>query len=92
METSNSVLTLLGVWGVVTALLIIALIYRSALSTHEDTQIFLELAETSLAKEQQTLGTRLDRVGRWITSLIVISGALLVVTGALWIWQGLKNF
>jgi hypothetical protein len=86
-----SLFTLLGAWGVVTALLIVALIYRSALSTHEDTQIFLDAAETSLAKEQQTLGTKLDRLGKWITALMIISGVLLVVAAALWIWQGLRT-
>ena len=90
METS--VFTLLGIWGAVTGLLIVALIYRSALSTHEDTQIFLDNAEASLAKEQETLGVRLDRLGRWITALTIISVTLLVVTAALWLWQGLRNF
>ena len=90
METT--VLTLLVAWGVVTALLIVALIYRSALSTHEDTQIFLDAAETALAKEQQELGTKLDRLSRPITVLMVLSGALLVTTAVLWIWQGLRSF
>jgi len=87
-----TLVTLLGAWGVVTALLIVVLIYRSALSTHAETQIFLDAAETSLAKEQQDLATKLDRLSRPITVLMVLSGTLLVASAVVWIWQGLRHF
>ena len=90
META--LFTMLGAWGVVTALLIIVLIYRSALSTHEDTQIFLDAAENALAKEQRELGTKLNRLSLPITVLIVLSGTLLVASAVVWVWQGLRSF
>jgi len=90
META--LFTMLGAWGVVTALLIIVLIYRSTLSTHEDTQIFLDGAESALAKEQQELGTKLNRLSLPITVLIVLSGTLLVASAVVWVWQGLRSF
>ena len=81
--------TLVGAWGVVTALLIIVLIYRSALVTHEETQIFLDTAEKSIANEQLEVGSKIDRLSRPITILLVLSSALLVAIAGVWLWQGL---
>lgn len=83
--------TLLGAWGVTTAALIIVLIYRSALATHEETQIFLDAAETSMANEQLEVGSKIDRLNRPITVLLVLSGSLLMVIAGVWLWQGLQN-
>jgi hypothetical protein len=83
--------TLLGAWGVATAALIIVLIYRSTLATHEETQIFLDAAETSIANEQLEVGSKIDRLSRPITVLLVLSGTLLMVIAGVWLWQGLQN-
>lgn len=85
-------LTLLGAWGLVTAALIIVLIYRSALVTHEETQIFLDAAEKSIANEQLEVGSRIDRLSRPIATLLVLSGTLLVVIAGVWLWQGLQHY
>ena len=81
--------TLVGAWGLVTAVLIIVLIYRSTLVTHEETQIFLDAAEKSIANEQLEVGSKIDRLSRPITILLVLSGTLLVVIAGVWLWQGL---
>jgi hypothetical protein len=79
-------------WGVVTAALICMLIYRSVLSTREEDQIFLDPAGESMASEQRALVTRIERLGRPITALIVISGILLAAIAGVWLWQGYKSF
>lgn len=86
----TALFTLLGAWGVVTAGLIIVLIYRSALATHEETQIFLDAAEKSIANEQRDVASKIDRLHRPITILLVLSGTLLVVIAGVWLWQGLQ--
>ncbi|MGA8224490.1 MAG: hypothetical protein WB780_22790 [Candidatus Acidiferrales bacterium] len=83
---------LLVAWGVVTAVLICVLIYRSTLETREGDQIFLDAAGESMASEQRALVARIDRLGRPIMVLIVLSSALLVAVAGIWIWQGYKNF
>lgn len=85
-------LTLLVAWGIVTGLLIVVLIYRSALATHEDTQLFLDSAEKAIAEEKLQVGAKIDRLSRPISVLLILSGSLLLVTVALWLWEGLRNF
>ncbi len=83
---------LLIAWGVVTAVLVCILIYRSTLETREEDQIFLGGGEESMASEQRALVARIERLSRPITALVVVSGSLLAVTAGLWLWQTFKNF
>jgi hypothetical protein len=83
---------LLVAWGVVTAVLICALIYRSTLETHEEDQIFLDSAQEMTASEQRVIVTRIERLSRPITALWVVSGALLAVVAGMWLWQGYQSF
>lgn len=93
METLDSALyVLLIAWGVVTAVLIVALIYRSTLETREEDQIFLDAAGESMASEQRALVARIEKLSRPITTLVVISGLLLVVTAGLWLFEKFKTF
>ena len=85
-------MTLFAFWGVVTGVLVCVLIYRSALETHEEDQIFLDAAGESMASEQRALVARIERLSRPITALIVVSGSLLVAIAGLWLWQGFQNF
>ena len=85
-------MTLFVFWGVVTGVLVCVLIYRSALETHEEDQIFLDAAGESMASEQRALVARIERLSRPITALIVVSGSLLVAIAGLWLWQGFQNF
>jgi len=43
------------VWGVLTALLILILIYRSTLTRQEDEQLYLTESQSHLQKEQMAL-------------------------------------
>jgi hypothetical protein len=88
----NAVGGLLVAWGVVTAVLICVLIYRGALETHEEDQLFLDSAGESMASEQRAIVSRIEKLGKPITALWVLSGTLLVVVAGLWLWQGYQNF
>jgi hypothetical protein len=93
MENVHDALyALLIAWGVVTAVLVVALIYRSTLETREEDQIFLDAAGDAMASEQRALVARIEKLSRPITALVVLSGLLLVVTAGLWLWQAFKNF
>jgi len=57
---------LLFLWAGLTVILIVLLIYRSTLSMHEDDQLFLDSAEAHMAKEQEELAVRMNRIQPWV--------------------------
>lgn len=93
MDTFHDMLYgVLIAWGVVTGALVCLLIYRGTLEAHEDDQIFLDSAGDAMANEQRALVARIDKLGRPITALIVVSSLLLLVVVGILVWQGYKNF
>ncbi|MGH9734788.1 MAG: hypothetical protein ACRD8A_09390 [Candidatus Acidiferrales bacterium] len=93
MDTyGSSLILLLVAWGVVTAVLLVLLIYRSSLSTREEDQIFLGSGGQVMASDQRVLVARIEKLSKPITTLVVLSSALLVATVGVWLWQVFKSF
>ena len=89
---TGPVLYLLIAFGIVTALFLILLIWRSLLEGHEDDQLFLDAGEANMAKEQQALIQRINTLSKPIMVLGVLAGVLLVSSAGLWLYEGLKKF
>jgi hypothetical protein len=81
---------LMASWGVVTAILVLMLIYRSMLSTHDEEQIFLDPAEKAMATRQQAIAQKIQLLGRPIAAMFVLSGALFLTAAGVWLWHGLN--
>ena len=79
-------------WGVVTAVFLGLLIWRSLLASHEDDQIFLDAAEEHMAREQRELVAKINTLSRPLLTSGIASGVLLLVIAGLWLYNGLKNF
>src|SRR5438270_13750737 len=62
-----SMTPLLILWAGLTVVLIVLLIYRSTLSMHEDDQLFLGNSEAHMAKEQQDLIVKMNRIEPWVS-------------------------
>ena len=77
------------VWGVLVSALIGLIIYRALLGVHEEDQIFLDKAEAALEQEQLDVVRRINRVDPYIRWLVVVSGAMLLIIGSVWIYKGL---
>jgi hypothetical protein len=71
--------TLLILWAGLTTVLVILLIYRSTLTMHEDDQIFLGDSNGHLAKEQEELTVRMNKLTPWIRLSGAASALLIVV-------------
>lgn len=70
---------LLFLWAGLTLILVVLLIYRSTLSMHEDDQLFLDSAEAHMAKEQEELIGKMNRITPWVRVCGAGSAVLTVV-------------
>ncbi len=83
-----STLYVLGiVWGGLTTLLIVLLIYRGTLTNREEDQLFLDEAESHMEAEQRELHKRVDRLNPFVRVLGAASGLLILVIIGIALWQ-----
>jgi hypothetical protein len=83
-------LLLIG-WGVLTAILIVLLIYRSTLTMHEDDQLFLNESDTHMQVEQTEILAKVQRITPLVKLLGALSGAMIVVIVGMFVYQGLTT-
>jgi Tfp pilus assembly protein PilN len=81
----------LAVWGVLTAVLVILLIYRSTLTMQEDDQLFLGESESHMEKEQIEIMAKVNKITPLVKWLGAASGLLILVIAGLAVYQGLQN-
>jgi hypothetical protein len=89
---AGPLLYLLIVWGVVTAIFLALIAWRSVLASHEDDQIFIDAAQEHMAREQRELITKINKFSRPILTSGIASGVLLLVIAGMFVYHGLKNF
>ena len=89
---NGPMLYLLIVWGVVTAVFLALVAWRSVLSSHEDDQIFLDAAEEHMAREQRELVSKINMLSRPLMASGITSGLLLLLIAGMFVYHGLKNF
>lgn len=82
----DMITTLFIVWGALTAVLVILLIYRGTLNMHEDDQLFLDEAESHMAREQQELIVKMNRLQPWVWVFGASSAVLIVIIGGLFVY------
>jgi len=87
---SPMVMALIG-WGVLTAVLIVLLIYRSTLTMHEDDQLFLNESDTHMQVEQTEILAKVQRITPLVKVLGALSGAMIVVIVGMFVYQGLTT-
>jgi hypothetical protein len=83
---------LLAVWGLVTAVLVALLTYRSFLQSREDDQIIINRSEDHIAAEQRDIIARVTRISQPIRALYVVSGGLLAACAGVWAWSIAQTF
>jgi len=80
---------LLILWAAITVVLVVLLIYRSTLSMQESDQLFIDVSESHMEKEQALILRRLERLQWPLRFLGGASGLLILLILAIWLWRGL---
>ena len=84
-------LWLLIVWGVLTGVLIILLIYRSTLTMQEDDQLFLDESASAMAQEQMELMAKVNKINPVVKILGATSGVMILVIAGWAVYLGLNS-
>ena len=87
----STLMMLLIVWGALTVVLILLLIYRSTLSMHEDDQLFLDESSKNLREEQEQVLARMNKVTPWVRILGAASAVLIIVIAGMAVWQQMNQ-
>ena len=83
-------LWLLIVWGALTTVLIILLIYRGTLTMQEDDQLFLDDSASAMAKDQQELMAKVNKITPVVKMLGAVSGVMILVIAGWAVYLGLN--
>jgi NADH:ubiquinone oxidoreductase subunit 6 (subunit J) len=78
---------LITVWGVLTGILALLIIYRSVVGIHEEDQLILDPAEAHMAAEQKEIVQKIEKIRPYVYVLSVASGVLLLAIVGVWFWQ-----
>jgi hypothetical protein len=81
---------LLIAWGVLTAVLIILLIYRGTLTMQEDDQLFLDESSSGMAEEQRQLMVKVKKINPLVKVLGAISGVMFLIIASWAVYLGLN--
>ena len=81
---------LLVAWGILTAILIVLMIYKSTLTMHEDDSIFLHETESQMHKDQTEVLAKMRKITPIVKVLGALSGVMILVIAGLFIYQGLN--
>ena len=87
----SPIMMLSVVWAVITAALIIVLIYRSTLSMHEDDQLFLDESTANLRAEQEQLLKKMGKITPIVRILGAASGVLILVIAGMALWAQMNR-
>ena len=71
--------------------LTILVIYRSTLENHEDDQLFLSEGESHMAKEQEELQVKMNRIEPMVRWLGAASAVLLLAIVGMWLYTAFNR-
>ncbi len=81
---------LISIWGVLTAILAVLLIYRGTLSMHEEDQLFLSDPDSPRHKEQEELLDKMNKLRPMLKVFGTASGVMVLAIGGLFVYQNLS--
>ena len=91
-QLTGPVLYLLIAFGMVTAVFLALVLWRSILTTHEDDQLCIDAAGDHMAQEQRELIAKITRLSKPIATSGIAAGILLLLLAGVWLYNGLRSF
>jgi len=82
---------MLIVWGVITGVLVVLLIYRSTLTMQEDDQLYLSDSESHMQQEQTQILAKVNKINPLVRGLGATSGVLILVIAGMAIYTALNS-
>ena len=92
MLGASSITTLLIIWGAVTAVFVILMIWRSLVGMKEDDQLFLDPAEAVQEAEQHQIIKRVQQISTFAKVFGFTSLGLLLLIAGLVVYRGFVSF
>jgi hypothetical protein len=80
------------VWGSVTAVFVLLMIWKSLVGLKEEDVVILDPAEAQRAAAQQLIIAKVERVTLWAKCFGFASLALLLFTGSILVYRGFVAF
>ena len=81
---------LISIWGVLTAILAVLLIYRGTLSMHEDDQLFLSDPDSPRHREQEELIAKMNKLSPMLKVFGTSWGVMILAIGGMFVYQNLS--
>ncbi len=81
---------LIAIWGALTAVLVVLLIYRGTLSMHEDDQLFLSNPDSPRHREQEELLMKMNKLRPMLKIFGTASGVMVLAIGGMFVYQSLS--
>ncbi len=77
----------LAAWAIVTTVLVILVLYRARLASHEVTGIRIDDTETDLPEVQRKFAQKMEKIDSFVRRLTVASVVMIFGIGVLWLYQ-----
>jgi hypothetical protein len=92
MSGASLLTFMVAVWVVITAVFVALMVWKTFAGMGEEDTVILDPLEAKEATEQQKLITKMQRITSWAKGFGLASLALLIVTGAYYVYRGVTAF
>jgi len=91
LSASSPLTILLIAWAIVTGVYFVLVFFRSMIGMREEDTLYLSAAEAKMEAEQKEIKKRMNRLAPFTRTFGWGSLGLLVVMGAMWTYDALKE-
>ncbi len=74
-------------WAILTTVLVILVLYRAQLASHEVTGIRIEDTEADLPEVQRKFAQNMQKIDFYVRWLTVVSVVMIAAIGVVWVYQ-----